>query len=163
MRLLLALAATAAIAMASIATPTLAADEHGQTFDAGTYRIFYAHPRQGAIVPTPVRFSIRITGGYVVNREKACQPAGQCYGQQPETREANSGHCHTYVEDTANPGVLVGFNARCDLDFTLNLPAGRSYCAYADLTHHDHVARFKNGPQVFPGSDKVCFRVRSGR
>lgn len=148
-------------AMLSSVGTAAAEPEDGQTFDAAEYRIFYTQPRYGAVVPSPVKFSIRITGGFIVAREKACSPAGQCYGEEPELRDSNMGHCHTYVENLRRPGELAGFDASCTESFSIELQPGR-YCAYADLTHNDHVARFKPGPRSLPPFDKVCFRVRPG-
>lgn len=158
MRSLMMVATLAAL----LASPALAADDNGQVVDDEQYRIYYVSPKFGQVVPSPVKFVVKITGGYKIALEKACRPAGDCYGKLPLEREADAGHCHTYVENIKQPGRLIGFNARCDSSFTLSLPPGR-YCAYADLTHHDHVARVKPGPQSFPGSDKTCFFVRPGR
>jgi hypothetical protein len=151
----LALAITVLVALGS-------AEVTAQTpFDAAEYRIFYTQPKHGAVVPSPVDFVIKITGGYIVAREQACSPASACYGQFPLSRLADTGHCHTYVENLGRPGKLAAFDASCAENFSLELPPG-DYCAYADLTHNDHVARVKPGPQSFPPSDKVCFRVRPG-
>lgn len=97
----------------------------------------------------------------MVDRTKACSPAGVCYGQYPLDRDDNGGHCHIYVEDANRE--LAGFSASCNVDgIDIELAPGQ-YCAYADLTHNDHVARFKPGPQDLPPFDKVCFEVRKQR
>lgn len=149
----------AAAALAAILVTHAAAD----VIDSGVFTVKITSPREGTVVRSPVAFRVETGGGYRVDRDKACSPASQCYGQEPENREADAGHCHIYVEPEANPGELVGFNPTCAdvMEVTLTTP-GR-YCAYVDLTHHDHVARFKPGPLTLPPQDKVCFRVAGHR
>lgn len=130
-----------------------------QTFDANVYRVFFTTPSWGDTLSSssPVSFDLEFTGGFIVDRGLGCNPAGTCYGKEPQFRLDDTGHCHVYVEAEATR-TLVAFSASCDPPISINLGAGE-YCAYADLTHNDHVARYKPGPQDLPAFDKVCFTV----
>jgi hypothetical protein len=135
-------------------------------YDHPTPTIQFIKPRPNEVIgSTTVLFQVAMQN-YDFRPEMAFQPPTDRYGAPSGPngevgQVPNQGHYHLYLV-RPDSTVVQHFTAPGSEAVTATIETG-PWCAYADLTHHNHLHRQKAHPRELPTFDKVCFFVVPGR